>query len=131
MAMLDNAYAFIYIYWLMQTAVFQTLADPSRPQIVEALLGGECAVNDLVARMEIHQSGVSRHLRILEQAGFVQMRPDGARRLYSLRPEPFRELDTWVTRYRALWTARLDAFGDALARKQQARQRTRRVRRRP
>ena len=66
----------------MQTAVFETLADPSRLQIVEALLGGECAVNDLVARMEIHQSGVSRHLRILEQAGFVQMRPDGARRLY-------------------------------------------------
>ncbi len=115
----------------MQTAVFQTLADPSRLQIVEALLGGECAVNDLVARMEIHQSGVSRHLRILEQSGFVQMRPDGARRLYSLRPEPFRELDTWVTRYRSLWTARLDAFGDALARKQQARQRTRRSRRTP
>ena len=114
----------------MQTAVFQTLADPSRLQIVEALLGGECAVNDLVARMEIHQSGVSRHLRILEESGFVQMRPDGARRLYSLRPEPFRELDTWVTRYRALWTARLDAFGDVLARKQQARQRTRRSRRR-
>ena len=115
----------------MQTAVFQTLADPSRLQIVEALLDGECAVNDLVARMEIHQSGVSRHLRILEETGFVQMRPDGARRLYSLRPEPFRELDTWVTRYRALWTARLDAFGDALARKQHARTRTRRSRRRP
>lgn len=113
----------------MQTAVFQTLADPSRLQIVEALLSGECAVNDLVARMEIHQSGVSRHLRILEEAGFVQMRPEGARRLYSLRPEPFRQLDAWVTRYRALWTARLDAFGDALARKQEARQRARRLRR--
>mgnify|MGYP003578896859 FL=1 len=131
MVMLDNAYTLLYIYLVMQTAVFQTLADPSRLQIVVALLGGECAVNDLAARMEIHQSGVSRHLHILEQAGFVQMRPDGARRLYSLRPEPFRELDTWVTRYRALWTARLDAFGDALARKQQARQRTRRSRRTP
>lgn len=115
----------------MQTTVFQTLADPSRLQIIEALLGGECAVNDLVARMDIHQSGVSRHLRILEEAGFVHMRPDGARRLYSLRPEPFRELDAWVTRYRALWTARLDAFGEALARKQRARARTRRSRRRP
>jgi DNA-binding transcriptional ArsR family regulator len=114
----------------MQIALFQTLADPSRLRIVEALLGGECAVNDLVARMEIHQSGVSRHLRILEEVGFVQMRPEGARRLYSLRPEPFRELDAWVTRYRALWTARLDAFGDALTRKQQARQRTRGSRRR-
>ena len=93
------------------------------------LLGGECAVNDLVAQMDIHQSGVSRHLRILEEAGFVRMRPDGPRRLYSLRPEPFRELDSWVTQYRALWAARLDAFGAALARKQRARhpRRTRRT----
>lgn len=109
----------------MQLQVFQTLADPSRLQIVEALLAGECAVNDLVAQMDIHQSGVSRHLRILEEAGFVQMRPDGPRRLYSLRPEPFRELDAWVTRYRAMWVARLDAFGAALARKQRARRRAR------
>src|SRR5215813_9400527 len=104
----------------MQTTIFQVLGDPSRFQIVEALLGGEHAVNDLVAGMEIHQSGVSRHLRILENAGIVQVRSDGPRRLYSLRPEPFRELDAWVTQYRRLWTARLDAFGDALARKQQA-----------
>ena len=115
----------------MQAAVFQTLADPSRYQIVEALLGGEQAVNDLVARMDIHQSGVSRHLRILEEAGFVQVRPDGPHRLYSLRPEPFRALDTWVAQYRALWIARLDAFGDALARRQQARRRSRRTRRTP
>lgn len=112
----------------MQPSFFQTLADPNRLQIVEALLGGERAVNDLVARVEIHQSGVSRHLRILEGAGFVRMRPDGPRRLYSLRPEPFRELDSWVTQYRALWVARLDAFGDALARKQRGR-RPRRARR--
>jgi DNA-binding transcriptional ArsR family regulator len=114
----------------MQLSVFQTLSDPSRLQIVEALLGGERAVNDLVARMDIHQSGVSRHLRILEEAGFVQARPEGTRRLYSLRPEPFRELDAWVTQYRQLWSARLDAFADALARKQQARaKRTHRRRR--
>jgi DNA-binding transcriptional ArsR family regulator len=112
----------------MQPALLQTLGDPSRFQIVEALLGGECPVNDLVARLDIHQSGVSRHLRILEETGFVRMRPDGPRRLYSLRPEPFQELDAWVTRYRALWVARLDAFSDALARKQQTR-RSRRTRR--
>jgi DNA-binding transcriptional ArsR family regulator len=113
----------------MQATIFQVLADPSRFQIVEALLAGEQAVNDLVAGMEIHQSGVSRHLRILEKAGVVQVRPDGPRRLYSLRPEPFRELDAWVTQYRNLWTVRLDAFGDALARKQQARARRTRRRR--
>lgn len=102
----------------MQLQTFQTLADPSRFQIVEALRTGESSVNDLVARMDIHQSGVSRHLRILEESGFVTVRPDGQRRLYSLRPEPFQELDAWVTQYRKLWNARLDALGAALERRQ-------------
>lgn len=113
----------------MHPNVFQTLADPSRLRLVEALRDGECAVNDLVARMDIHQSGVSRHLRILEESGFVRMRPDGPRRLYSLCPEPFQLLDTWMARYRTLWNARLDAFGEALARKQRARAAARPTRR--
>ena len=113
----------------MQVNILQPLADPCRFQIVETLLGGEQAVNDLVAKMDIHQSGVSRHLRILEEAGFVRVRPDGPRRLYSLRPEPFRELDAWVSQYRALWEGRLDAFGAALERRQQQRARRRRTRR--
>src|SRR5262245_3318406 len=102
----------------MHIDVFQTLADPSRRAIVEALRGGERAVNDIVERVEIHQSGVSRHLRILAEAGFVQVRPDGQQRWYSLRPEPFRELDQWVAQYKSLWEARLDRFGEALAKKQ-------------
>jgi DNA-binding transcriptional ArsR family regulator len=97
---------------------FQTLADPSRRQIVEALLVGEQQVNDIVERLHIHQSGVSRHLRILLDAGFVRVRPDGQRRLYSLRPEPFVELDSWVQSYRKLWNARLDRFAEALNSKQ-------------
>ncbi len=105
----------------MHLDVFQTLADPTRRGIVEALRGGEQAVNDIVDRMNIHQSGVSRHLRILSDAGFVRMRPEGPRRLYSLRPEPFRELDAWVGGYRNLWEARLDKLGEALERKQKAR----------
>jgi DNA-binding transcriptional ArsR family regulator len=105
----------------MQSNVFVTLADPTRRQLVEALRRGECAVNDLVEQVSIHQSGVSRHLRILEGAGFVQMRPDGARRLYSLRAEPFQALDEWVAPYRQLWESRLDRLGTALKRKQQAR----------
>ena len=113
----------------MQVSTLQALADPSRFQIVEALLDGEHPVNDLVAKMDIHQSGVSRHLRILEDAGFVRVRPDGPRRLYSLRPEPFLELDAWVRQYRALWEGRLDAFAAALERRQQHRRRTRRTRR--
>jgi DNA-binding transcriptional ArsR family regulator len=102
----------------MHLDVFETLADPTRRRIVEALRGGEQAVNDIVERMHIHQSGVSRHLRILSDAGFVRVRPEGPRRLYSLRPEPFRELDAWVGGYRNLWEARLDKLGEALERKQ-------------
>ena len=105
----------------MQLDMFQTLADPTRRRIVEALRGGESAVNDIVERMQIHQSGVSRHLRILSDAGFVRVRPDGPRRLYSLRPEPFRELDAWVEGYRNLWEARLDKLAEALERRQKAR----------
>jgi DNA-binding transcriptional ArsR family regulator len=100
---------------------FQTLADPTRRLIVESLLGGERPVNDLVEAVDIHQSGVSRHLRILQEAGFVRVRPEGPQRFYSLRPEPFRELDAWLARYRSLWEARLDRFGAALAGKQKAR----------
>jgi DNA-binding transcriptional ArsR family regulator len=105
----------------MQMNVFETLADPMRRSIVEALRGGEQAVNDIVERVDIHQSGVSRHLRILHEAGFVRVRPVGPRRLYSLRPEPFRELDTWVSRYRSLWEARMDRFAAELERRKKAR----------
>lgn len=105
----------------MHADVFQTLADPTRRRIVEKLQNGEHAVNDLVLAVDIHQSGVSRHLRVLLEAGFVRMRPDGPKRLYSLRPEPFRELDAWVAQYRVLWNARLDRFARELDRKQKAR----------
>lgn len=104
----------------MQLDAFQTLADPTRRRIVEALLGGERQVNDIVEDAGVHQSGVSRHLRILNEAGFVVMRPDGQRRLYSLKPEPFRELDAWLESYRSLWEARLDRFGAALEVRQKA-----------
>jgi DNA-binding transcriptional ArsR family regulator len=93
---------------------FQALADPTRRSIVEALRNGERQVNDIVEQAGIHQSGVSRHLRILHEAGFVSMRPDGQRRLYCLRPEPFRELDKWLAQYRNLWEARLDRLESAL-----------------
>ncbi|WP_437587962.1 ArsR/SmtB family transcription factor [Sorangium sp. So ce1000] len=101
----------------MQLDVFQVLADPTRRRIVEALLSGEQQVAEVVEKAGIHQSGVSRHLRILSESGFVSMRPDGQRRLYALRPEPFRELEEWLGRYRRLWDERLDRFGDALERK--------------
>jgi DNA-binding transcriptional ArsR family regulator len=98
----------------MQLDPFETLADPTRRRIVAALRDGERQVNDIVQQAGVHQSGVSRHLRILSEAGFVSVRPDGQRRLYALRPEPFRELDVWLAQYRSLWEARLDRLGVAL-----------------
>lgn len=110
---------------MLHVRAFEALADPTRRRIVEALLGGERAVNELVERVSIHQSGVSRHLRILSEAGFVQVRPDGAQRFYSLKAAPFRELDEWVSPYRILWEARLDRFALALEKKKNARERKR------
>src|SRR6202045_131785 len=100
-----------------QIILFHALADPARLRIVAAMKSGEYAVGDIVDRMDIHQSGVSRHLRILHEAGIVQMRPDGQRRIYSLRPEPFRQIDAWVLDYRRLWEGRLDRFGAELQRR--------------
>jgi DNA-binding transcriptional ArsR family regulator len=99
---------------MMHPVAFETLADPTRRRIVEALRAGERQVGELVELAGVHQSGVSRHLRILHEGGFVSMRPEGQRRYYALRPEPFRELDRWLAGYRQLWESRLDRFGAAL-----------------
>jgi DNA-binding transcriptional ArsR family regulator len=109
----------------MHLDVFETLADPTRRRIVEALRDGEQQVNDIVRQAGIHQSGVSRHLRILHDTGFVSVRPSGQRRLYALRPEPFRELEAWLAGYQRLWEARLDRFGAALEERRKGRGATR------
>ena len=101
--------------------VFEILGDPTRRRLVEALRMGERSVSELVEVVEIGQPGVSRQLAILEEARFVRVRPDGRRRLYALRPEPFRELDDWMKRYRALWEARLDRFALELDRRKKMR----------
>jgi DNA-binding transcriptional ArsR family regulator len=106
---------------IMQVMAFATLADPTRLRLLEALRSGERPVNDLVTAVDIHQSGVSRHLRILQEAGFVTVRPAGAQRFYSLRPEPFEELEAWIAQFRELWEARLDRFAAALERRKRAR----------
>jgi len=106
----------------VQAIAFETLADPTRRRIVETLRGGERPVNDIVELSGIHQSGVSRHLRILHEAGFVSVRPEGQRRLYRLKPEPFLAMEEWLAQYRELWEARLDRFGAALAKKRKENQ---------
>src|ERR1700722_5931944 len=103
-----------------QVQFFQALADPVRLRIVESMKSKERAVNENCERVYIHQSGGSRHLRILAEAGLVQMRPDGQKRLYSLRKEAFDQLDVWMAGYRRHWEARLDRLGAALAQRQPA-----------
>src|ERR1700722_1431087 len=92
----------------MDVSVFQTLADPTRLRILEILRSGEKTVSSLVDMVDIEQSGVSRHLSILHTAGFVRMRPEGQKRLYSIRAEPFREVAQWVHSYEKYWIQKLD-----------------------
>jgi DNA-binding transcriptional ArsR family regulator len=87
---------------------FEALSDPTRLRIVEQLRGGERSVGTLVSALSVCQPGISRHLRILHARGFVRVRADGQRRLYSLRPQPFRDLDRWIHDYRDLVEDRLD-----------------------
>jgi len=83
---------------------------------VELLLKQEQVVGELVRKLPIAQSGVSRHLRILKDAGMVESRTEGQRRIYSLRAEPFEKLSEWLGQYRRLWEDRLDQFEVELAR---------------
>ena len=81
-----------------------------RRRILELLRDGERGVGELVERLGLSQPGVSKHLRVLREAGLVSVRPDGRRRWYGLRPEPLAELDAWLAPYRELWSGRLDAL---------------------
>lgn len=91
-------------------AVLDVIADPTRRRILDVIRAGEHSVNELVERVGMHQPGVSRHLKILRDAGLVAVRQDAQRRLYSLRPEPLMELDAWLEPYRAEWAGKLDAL---------------------
>jgi DNA-binding transcriptional ArsR family regulator len=92
------------------TTVFDVLAEPRRRQILDLVRDGECSVNELVARLGMNQPAVSKHLRVLREAGLVRVRVDEQRRLYRLSPAPLRELDQWLAPYRAVWEASLDAL---------------------
>lgn len=95
--------------------VFEVLAEPNRRRILDVLIDtGERPVGDLVAALGISQPAVSKHLRILRDAGLVEVRGDGQRRLYRARPEGLHEVDEWLEPYRRAWTRRLDALGERL-----------------
>jgi DNA-binding transcriptional ArsR family regulator len=89
-------------------ATFDALSEPMRRRILELLRDGERGVGELVERLGLSQPGVSKHLRVLREAGLVRVRPEGRRRWYGLRPEPLAELDAWLAPYRELWGGRLD-----------------------
>ena len=90
--------------------MFEVLVEPHRRRILDLLRDGEQTVGDLVADLGLSQPGVSKHLRVLRQAGLVEVRADGQRRLYRLRTEPLREIDEWLAPYRAAWSNRLDVL---------------------
>ena len=90
--------------------VFEALAEPNRRRILDLLLERERPVNDLVSLLRVSQPAVSKHLRVLRDAGLVEARVDAQRRLYRVRAEPLRELDDWLAPYRATWASRLDAL---------------------
>ncbi|QPZ37888.1 ArsR/SmtB family transcription factor [Paramicrobacterium chengjingii] len=95
---------------MTSTAVLEAIVEPTRRQILDAVRGGERSVGDLVEIVGMHQPGVSRHLKVLRDAGLVEVRSEAQRRLYRLRPEPLKELDAWLEPYRAAWSGRLDAL---------------------
>ena len=110
--MLGRAYALTRIFLIGHTvrvnSVFEVLAEPRRRQILDLVRDGECSVNELVARLAMNQPAVSKHLRVLREAGLVRVRVDEQRRLYRLTPDPLRELDQWLAPYRLAWVSSLD-----------------------
>jgi DNA-binding transcriptional ArsR family regulator len=91
-------------------AVFEVVAEPTRRRILDLLRDSERPVGDLVDTLGVSQPNVSKHLRVLRDAGLVEARVDAQRRLYRVRSEPLREVDAWLAPYRARWESSLDAL---------------------
>jgi DNA-binding transcriptional ArsR family regulator len=106
-------------------AALRALADESRRTMLERLSRGPVTVGELAALLPIARPGVSRHLRVLREAGLVEVRQEAQRRIYSLRPAPLAEIDDWLGQYRALWDQRLDALHTEIARGKRERRSTR------
>ncbi|MGP9537124.1 ArsR/SmtB family transcription factor [Brachybacterium sp. AOP43-C2-M15] len=100
------------------TAVHTALSLPLRREILEVLRDGSATVGEIIERTGAAQASISKQLRVLREAGFVQVTVDAQRRWYSLRPEPFTELADWLEPYRWLWEDRLDRLGERLDRMQ-------------
>jgi DNA-binding transcriptional ArsR family regulator len=89
---------------------FAIVAEPNRRAILSLLLSSECSVGEIERELRLPQPSVSKHLRVLRDAGFVESRIEAQRRLYRLRPEPLMELDAWLVPFRRFWSAHVDAL---------------------
>ena len=94
----------------MTTALFEILAEPTRRHVLDLLREQELTVGELVDALDMSQPAVSKHLRVLRDAGLVEARVDAQRRIYSLRPEPLAEMDAWLAPYRKFWRGKLAAL---------------------
>ena len=91
-------------------SAFTIIAEPSRRAILSLLATSEQSVGDIEERLRLPQPSVSKHLRVLREAGFVESRVDAQRRLYRIKPEPLMEIDAWVAQFRRYWTVHVDAL---------------------
>jgi DNA-binding transcriptional ArsR family regulator len=91
-------------------SVFEVIAEPNRWAILSLLVSSEQSVQEIERQLGMPQPSVSKHLRVLREAGFVEATVDAQRRLYRLRPEPLQELDAWLTPFRQFWSAHVDAL---------------------
>jgi len=90
--------------------VFEVIAEPNRRAILSLLVSSEQSVGEIERRLRMTQPAVSKHLRVLREAGFVESTVDAQRRLYRLKPEPLREVDAWLAPFRRFWSAHVDAL---------------------
>lgn len=112
----------VHIQSVIET--FAALAEPTRLRIVELLRAGPRPVGEIGERLRLQQPQVSKHLRVLKDVGLVAVEVRGQQRFYELRPEPLRELNEWLERFRDVWDARLDRLEGYLQQMKQSRERT-------
>ena len=91
-------------------SVFEIIAEPNRRAILSLLVSSQQSVGDIERQLRMPQPTVSKHLRVLREAGFVESTVDAQRRLYKLRPEPLQEVDMWLAQFRRFWSAHVDAL---------------------
>ncbi|MEF7437783.1 metalloregulator ArsR/SmtB family transcription factor [Paenibacillus lautus] len=105
----------------MKQTTLNALAEPNRLQMVELLREGPLTVNQIAERLQIRQPQTSKHLKILHEAGLVEVQAEANRRIYKLRPEPLQEMDEWLDSFRSIWEKRLDQLEDYLEKLQKKR----------